>query len=120
MAALTTALIGAGVSLLGSIIGAGVRRKETREAQEEARRLAEIQRKMHEQGIRRQMIESQRQSALQEQQIDLQRANMSEQQQFREQQQSYQMNRQQLNDVLGMVNQSNVMRNQLSNMLSGR
>ena len=110
-------LIGAGISAITSIIGAGAQRRSQREAQEEAKQLAERDRKMYELANRRKFIHQQQQNVLQEQGLDLQRAGMAEEKQFRQQQQAIQLNRQQVQDTLGMINQSSVMRNQFRNVL---
>ena len=57
MAIGTFLLIGSAISAITSIVGAGVRRKSEKEAQEEARELAERSRKMHELANRKQFIQ---------------------------------------------------------------
>ena len=119
MAAVGT-IVAAAVAAVGAIVGAIISSSSKNKAQRESKELMEFQIDLKAHEIKRQDLRTKQVDLFKQQQIDTQAENLAEEKQFRERDRSAQLNRQQIQDTLGLINQSHQQRQQFQGLFDDR
>lgn len=113
-------LIGAAIAAIGTIVGGAISSKDAKSGRRAAEVQAEIQRSIQAKQLSDQRLQQRQQNVLTQQNIDLEGERFQDAKEDREKTQAQNLNRQQVQDTLGMINQSQVMSNNLRNVFDDK